>query len=162
ARVIDVKHLIGTTSKSAWPTSPEITVADIDRFEQQHGPLKPGEIVIFSSGHVDNTFKALPNGLACMADPLAGKREGWPAPGPDIIMHLAGKGIRCIATDGPSLGGTDPKRALQTYWALGSKEMVGVEFLSGVAKMPKESYFMFAPVKVRGCHGGPGRAIALY
>ncbi len=23
-------------------------------------------------------------------------------------------------------------------------------------------YFIFAAVKVRGCHGGPGRAIALY
>jgi kynurenine formamidase len=40
--------------------------------------------------------------------------------------------------------------------------MVGVEFLIGVGKVPKEPYFIFAPVKVRGCHGGPGRAIALF
>ncbi len=92
-----------------------------------------------------------------MADPLNGKSEGWPAPGPEAIVYLAGKGIRCVATDGPTLGGVEPKRALMTYWALGSKGMVGVEFLTGVGKLPEEAYFMFAAVKIRGCHGGPGR-----
>ena len=86
----------------------------------------------------------------------------WPAPGPEAILYLASKGIRCVATDGPTLGGAEPKRALATYWALGSKGMVGVEFLIGVSKLPKQSYFIFAPVKVRDCHGGPGRAIALF
>jgi kynurenine formamidase len=60
------------------------------------------------------------------------------------------------------LGGSEPKRALATYWAMGTKGMAGVEFLTGVGKLPQESYFIFAPIKVAGCHGGPGRAIALY
>ncbi len=50
-----------------------------------------------------------------------------------------------------------------TYWALGSREMVGVEFLANVDKIPtRGAYFLFAAVKVRDCHGGPGRAIVLY
>ena len=66
-----------------------------------------------------------------------------------------------------------------TYWALGSREMVGVEFLHNVGQIviPKTeaersanfsiqassgACFLFAPVKVRDCHGGPGRAIVLY
>ncbi len=162
SRVIDVKHRIGTTAAKSWPQSPEITVADIEQYEKQHGELKPDEIVIFHSGYSDTYYKPLPRGLACMAEPLDGKREGWPAPGPDAIGYLAGKGIRCVATDGPTLGGVEPKRALMTYWALGSKGLVGVEYLTAVAKLPKEAYFLFAPVKVRDCHGGPGRAIALY
>jgi kynurenine formamidase len=162
ARVIDVKRLIGTTDKKTWPQSPEITAADIERDEKEHGELKPDSIVIFKSGFTDEHFKMLPEGAACMADPLNGKREGWPAPGPDAIMYLAKKGIRCVATDGPSLGGVDPKRALMSYWALGSQGMVGVEFLTGVSKLPAEAYFIFAPLKIRGCHGGPGRAIAFY
>jgi kynurenine formamidase len=40
--------------------------------------------------------------------------------------------------------------------------MAGVEFLTNVAELPKGAYFVFAAVKVRGCHGGPGRAIALH
>ena len=67
-----------------------------------------------------------------------------------------------MATDGPSLGGVDPKTALMTYWMLGTNEMVGVEFLTNVGALPEKAYFLFAPVKIRDCHGGPGRVIALY
>lgn len=162
ARIVDVKRLVGSTDKKTWPASPEITVEALRQFEQGDGEFKTGDIVIFSSGHTDAHFKPLPEGSACMADPLNGLSEGWPAPGPEAVVYLAGKGIRCVATDGPTLGGVDPKRALMTYWALGSKGMVGVEFLTGVGKLPKDTYFVFAPVKIRDAHGGPGRAIAFY
>ncbi len=162
ARLIDVKHRIGTTSPSSWPQSPEITVADIEQYEKQHGPLQPNQVVIFQCSYSDTYARPLPRGLACMTEPLEGKREGWPAPGPDAIVYLASKGIRCVGTDGPTLGGSEPKRALMTYWALGSKGMVAVEYLTGLGKLPQEAYFLFAPVKIRGCHGGPGRALALY
>jgi kynurenine formamidase len=161
-RVIDVKHRVGTTSGDRWPASPEITVEDIKAFEQSQGELTTGDVVLFSCGYSDTYLKPLPRGSAFMADPLNGKREGWPAPGPDAIVYLAGKKIRCVGTDGPTLGGAEPKRALMTYWALGSKGTVGVECLTNLSKVPKEAYFLFAPVKVRGCHGGPGRALALY
>jgi len=118
--------------------------------------------VIFRSGHVDRHLKPLPEGLACMADPLNGKSEGWPALGPDAVVYLAEKGIRCVGTDGPTLGGVDERRALMTYWALGSRGMVGVEFLTNLDRLPAGAYFLFAPVKIQGCHGGPGRAVALY
>jgi kynurenine formamidase len=49
-----------------------------------------------------------------------------------------------------------------TYWALGSNGMAGVEYLTNVGQMPRHSYFLFAAVKIRGAHGGHGRAIALY
>ena len=162
ARVIDVKHLVGSTAEKSWPASPEITVEDLKKFESKEGDFKAGDVVVFFSGHNDKHFKPMPEGAACMADPLNGKREGWPAPGPDAIVYLAGKGIRCAATDAPTLGGVSPKRALFTYWALGSKGMAGVEFLIGAGQIPKEAYFVFAPVKIRDCHGGPGRAIAFF
>jgi kynurenine formamidase len=161
ARVIDVRHLVGSTDRKTWPASPEITRAEIEAYENKHGPLKAGEIVIFHSGHSDKFFKPLPAGEKCLADPLNGKSEGWPAPGPDAIFYLASKGIRCVATDGPTLGGVEPKRALATYWALGSRGMVGVEYLIDVGKLAPKSYFLFAAPMIRNGHGGPGRAIAL-
>lgn len=97
-----------------------------------------------------------------MESPLNGTSEGWPAPGPAAIVYLAQKGIRCVATDGPTLGGAEPQRALMTYWALGSRGMAGVEYLTHVAEVPAKAYFLFAALKIRGCHGGPGRAVALY
>jgi kynurenine formamidase len=162
ARVIDVKHLLGTTPKGRWPLSPEITQAEIRAYEKRQGELKPGDVVLFRSGWSDRYYRPLPAGSACMEEPLNGKKEGWPAPGPEAIRYLAGKGVRCVGTDAPTLGGVEARRALLTYWALGSKGMVGVEFLTNLGALPKGAYFLFAAVKIRGCHGGPGRAIALY
>ncbi len=162
ARVIDVKHLAGTTRKERWPASPEIDEATIRAFEKKHGQLRPGDVVIFQSGWSDRHYRPLPAGSACMDEPLNGKREGWPAPGPGAIRYLASKGVRCVGTDAPTLGGVEAKRALMTYWALGGKGMVGVEFLTNMERLPKGAYFLFAAVKIKDCHGGPGRAIALY
>ena len=86
--------------------------------------------------------------------------QDWGVGGP--VGYLADKGIRCVATDGPTLGGVDPKRALMTYWALGSRGMVGVEYLTSLGTVPPKAYFLFAAARIRGSHGGPGRAIALY
>ncbi len=164
ARVIDVRSLVGSTEKIPLPASPEITPSLIQAFELKQGALKPGDIVLFHTGHLDRQLRPQPNDLGVWTEPLHGKSEGWPAPGPDAIVYLKSKGIRCVATDAPDIGGVDPKRAQMTYWALGSREMVGVEFLHNLSKIPsdKESYFLFAAVKIRDCHGGPGRAIVLY
>ena len=77
---------------------------------------------------------------------MNGKSEGWPAPGPDAILFLAGKGVRCVATDVPTLGGVEPKRRLMTYWCLGGKGMAGVEYLTNVGQVPRRAYFLFAAV----------------
>ena len=161
-RIIDVTRLAGTIPQDQWPASPEIKPADIVAHEKQHGELKPGEIVVFRSGWSDRHYRPFSAGNACLSDPLNGKSEGWPAPGPDAIFYLVRKGIRCVGTDGPTLGGVDPKRALMTYWALAGKGLVGVEFLTNLANLPRGAYFLFAAPKIKGCHGGPGRAIALY
>jgi len=117
---------------------------------------------------IDRYLKMQPDaqgqfGSGLWTDAYSRKTEGWPAPGPEAIDYLSKKGIRCVATDAPNLGGADPKRALMTYWALGSRQMVGVEFLSNVGSIPGQGgYFLFAALKIKDCHGGPGRAIVLY
>jgi len=42
-------------------------------------------------------------------------------------------------TDGPTLRGVNPRNALMSYWELGSKGMVGVEFLTNVGKLPAKA-----------------------
>lgn len=163
AKVIDVRGLVGTTKQTNWPASPEITVEHIKAYEQKSGGLQAGDVVIFQTGYNDQYLRPQPSDTRMWLEPYQGKAEGWPAPGPDAIVYLKSKGIRCLASDAPDLGGVDPKRAQMTYWALGSREMVGVEFLVNVDKIPaKGAYFLFAALKVRDCHGGPGRAIVLY
>lgn len=162
ARVIDVRSLVGSTSQANWPASPEITAAHVEAYEKEHGLLQAGEVALFRTGHNDEHFKKLPAGTACVADPLLGKSEGWPAPNAAAIALLAERGVRCVGIDAPSLGGVDPRAALRTYWMLGTKGMVGVEYLTKLSETKDGAYFIFAAIKIRGCHGGPGRAIALY
>ncbi len=163
-RVIDVTSLVGSVDKSKWPESPEITVDHIQSAEKVQGPLKDGDVVLFRTGHLDAHFQPAPEDKGVWLDPLAGNAEGWPAPGPDAVIYLKSKGIRCVGTDAPDLGGVNPRRAIMTYWALGSHEMVGVEFLHHLQELNQapNGSFLFAPLKIRNCHGGPGRAIVLY
>ena len=162
ARVVDVRSLVGTTQKTEWPASPEITVALLQADETAHGEFQSTQIVLFYTGHLDQHFKPAPDDKGVWQDPLMGKSEGWPAPGPDAINYLHSKGIRCIATDAPDLGGVDPRRALMTYWALGGHDMVGVEFLNKVGSIPGNAYFLFASTRIRDGHASPGRAIVLH
>jgi len=160
-RVVDVRDLTGACAPR--PCSPEITVARIRAHEAATRPLAAGEVVVFRSDFSDrHCLRPFPDGAACMADPLDGRSAGWAALGPEAIVYLAGKGIRCVGTDAPTLGGVEPRRALETYWALGGKGMVGIEYLTGVSRLPARAFFLFAAPKIRGAHGAPGRAIALY
>jgi kynurenine formamidase len=161
-RLIDVSPLVDSTTRGDWPASPAITVEIIKAYEKERGALKAGEVVVFSSGHSDRHFHKFPEGEACMADPLNGRSEGWPAVTPQAVIYLADKGIKCIGTDGPSLGGVDTANALKVYWTLGSRDMVAVEFLTNLKDLPNRAYFLFAPVKIEGAHSSPGRAIVLY
>jgi kynurenine formamidase len=162
ARVIDVRSLVGSTEKSKWPASPVISQTVIESWEKANGELAADDVVIFHTGHLDRHYKPQPDDAGVWSDPLSGRSEGWPAPSAEAIAFLKSRGIRCVATDAPDLGGVNPKDALSTYWALGSREMVGVEFLYHVDKVPADAWFLFAPLRIRDCHGGPGRAIVLY
>jgi kynurenine formamidase len=160
AHIIDVKHLAGTAAPGQ---SPVIRTADIHRHEKYYGRIRSGDVVIFNSGYSDRFFQPFPYGSRCIADPINGQAEGWPAPEPETIIYLEAKGVRCVGTDAPRMGATDPKKALYTYWAGGSREMCFVEYLTSVGDLPPTgSYFLFAPVKVKRSNGGYGRAIALF
>lgn len=163
-RLFDVRSLVGTTDRKTWPASPGITPSLIQSIEQTDGELQPGDIVLFQTGHLDTHLKPQPHDSGVWSDPLQGRSEGWPAPTVETIVYLKSKGIRCVGTDAPRLGGVNAREAMMTYWSLGSREMVGVEFLHNLASIPRDQngYFLFAAVRIRDCHGGPGRAIVLY
>ncbi len=162
ARVIDVRSLVGTIDRARWPASPEVLPKHFQEFERSKGELKPGDVVILLTGHNDRLLKPFPEGKRCLEDPINGKSEGWPALGAEAVVFLARRGVKCVATDAPTLGGVDPKQALWTYWLLGTRGLVGVEFLEHVSAIPEGGYFLFAALKFRNCHGGPGRAIVFY
>lgn len=165
AHVIDVRKLVGTTKESAWPASPQITL-DLVKQHEKSRAIKAGEVVIFFSGYSDAHLKPLPAAPEqdrMLAAPLAGKAEGWPAPTPEVIAYLAEKGVRCVGTDGPTLGGVDKQQAMNVYWLAATKGLLPVEYLTNVGEIQeKNAFFLFAPVKIKGAAGGYGRALAIY
>lgn len=165
AHVVDVRSLTGSTKVSDWPASPRIT----REFLEKHAATRPfaaGEIVIFYSGYSDAHFKPVPVPPELdemFAAPLAGKSEGWPAATPEAVAFLIEKGIRCLGTDGPTLGGVDRENALLVNWLAASRGPLIVEYLTNVGSIhDKPAYFLFAPIKIKGSRGGYGRALALY
>ncbi|MFM2096795.1 MAG: Kynurenine formamidase [Planctomycetota bacterium] len=164
AHPIDVSSLMGTVEKDKWPASPTISLEFIKQHEQKR-PIKAGEVVIFVSGYSDAHFKPLPEAPEVdrlFAAPLSGKAEGWPAPAPEVLAYLADKGVRCVGTDGPTMGGVESSRSMQVYWTAASKGIVLIEFLTGVKSLPENFYFIFAPIRIAGLRAGYGRALAAY
>jgi kynurenine formamidase len=165
ARVVDVTSLRGTTRGEDWPASPLITARHLLDHEKAHGPIAKGEIVLFRTGYTEATFKPLPDGPAmdeCLAAPLAGKSEGWPALSAEAIALLAERGVGCAGIDAPTAGGVEREAALTTYWAAARHDLLLVEFLTGLGSVPeKGAWFVFGPIKIEGIRSGHGRALVL-
>lgn len=165
AHVVDVRGLVGTATFAAGkPQGPLITREFLEKHAATR-PFKPGEVVLLFSGHTDNRLAPLPAAPEldpCLAKPLAGLAEGWPAVSAEAVAYLAEQGIRCVGTDGPTLGGVDPGVAREVDWLAASKGLVVVEMLTGLGSIAdRDAFFIFAPIKIAATRGGYGRALAL-
>jgi kynurenine formamidase len=165
AHVVDVRSLAGTAEFAAGkPASPAITREFLEAHARSR-PFRPGEVVLFRTDHTDQHFRPLPAAPAvdaCLAGPLAGRAEGWPAPTPEAVAWLADQGIACLGTDAPTLGGVDPDAALAVEWATASRGLVVVGFLTNLGAIAdRDAFFIVAPIKIAGTRGGYGRALAL-
>jgi len=165
AHVVDVRNLVGTaTFARGEPQSPLVTRGMLEEHAAKR-PFRPGEVVLFLTGHTDRTFRPLPAGPAldgCFAAPLAGTAEGWPAVAPEAVAYLAERGVACVGTDGPTLGGVDPATAREVDWLAGTRGLAVVAMLTRLESIAeRDAFFIFAPIKIAGTRGGYGRGLAL-
>jgi kynurenine formamidase len=156
ADVIDVSALSGTGEHGFSPTIPP---GRVQAWEERHGPIAAGDVVLLYSGW-DRYYQPGPEGQKYAHDALVcGTAPGWPVPEPATIDYLHTRGVRCVGTDGVSIGG--PRGGAPPHVAGLSKGMAYVELLTNLGRLPaRGAYFLFLPVKVAGSSGGPGRAIA--
>ncbi|HUF19152.1 MAG TPA: cyclase family protein [Burkholderiales bacterium] len=123
-----------------------------------------GEIVIFHTGFTDAHFRMPERGRveAAVAGPVNGETEGWPAATPEVIQHLAKKGVRHVAIDAPRIGSVVEKEAAMTFWAAANEGMVISSYLIGAGQLPPTgAFYVFLNPKIENGHGGPGRAAAI-
>jgi kynurenine formamidase len=157
AVTVDVTQLAG---QGAPGESPWITAAHIHAWEDQHGQIQAGEVVLLYTGW-DQHYLSGPKGNAyCLAPLLLQQGPGWPAPDVEAVLYLHSRGVRCLGIDAPSIGATHD--GVPAHQEGLSRGMRYVELLTGLNQLPpRGAYFIFLPVKVAGSTGGPGRAIAL-
>lgn len=99
-------------------------------------------------------------GSRYVSDPLvAESRHGWPSPTAEAVRRLLDRGVRCLGTDGVSIGAVDDGEPAHTAGL--ANGMTFIEALCNLEALPpRGAFFLFLPIKVRGGTGGPGRAIA--
>jgi kynurenine formamidase len=166
AHLIDVRSLCSDTIfNSDRQVSPIITRDFLEKHAKIN-PFKRGEVVLIYSGYTDTKLKPIPDAPEVdelYLKPLNGKSKGWAALSPEALSYLAEAGIRCVGTDGPTLGGVIDEYSLFVDWKAASLGLVIVEFLTNLKSIEgKEAYFIFSPIKIEGTRGGYGRALALY
>lgn len=158
AVVIDVRHL---RDKAANGISPKITLAEVKKHEQRYGEIQAGEVVVLYSAYSDHYYKPFPEGERFAYAPLILKSApGWPAPTVELVEYLARKGVRHMATDGPSMGpvegGRDVHLAFLKYGGSWT------ELTTGLGQLPvKGAYFISLSAKIIDMSGGLTRAIAI-
>jgi isatin hydrolase len=157
AALIDVREL---DRQAAPGHSPAITPDHVTGFEDRHGRLRPGDVVLFRTGW-DSRYRPGPDGDAYAADVLTAKRApGWPAPAPETIDLIRDRGVTCAGTDGLSIGPAEG--GAPTHLAGLPHGMTFVEALRGLeAVPPRGAWFLFLPIRLVGGTGGPGRALAV-
>lgn len=140
--------------------SPAITADLLAAFEAEHGAIAAGDVVLLRSRWDERHYRAGPAGDDYCRNPLVrGTSPGWPAPDVGAMELLVERGVRCVGTDGVSMGSVDDGAPVHRF-ALGL-EVAFVEALGGLGALPvRGAFFCFAPLRLARGTGAPGRAFA--
>ena len=156
AVVIDVRESIEVAEPGH---SPRIDTEAIEAFEDAHGRIEAGEVVLIRTDW-DRRYVAGPEGRHYIAECVAGREPAWPAPTAETVSLLLERGVRCLGVDTPSVGAADD--AYPAHVAGLAHGLVYVEGLARLSELPvRGASFLFLPLPIRGGSGAPGRAIAL-
>jgi len=139
--------------------SPAITADRLIAHERAHGQFQAGEIVLLQT-QWDQYYAPGPAGSRYVHDALVTRTgPGWPAPDATAMEVLLERGVRCVGTDGPSMGSSHDGAPVHQVGLAGGA--VFVEALCNLGELPRTgAWFCFAPLKVARGTGAPGRAFA--
>ena len=155
ACVIDVRYLLEGVKPGEHSTlemSPWITVEDIKRWEEKHGPIREGEIVLFYTSWSDLHYKPYDEGHKY--------DMSHPALSADGVACLGQRGVKHVGIDAVGIGSLWDDYS--PHYALFERKMIVTEKLVNLGQLPpRGAYFIFLPLKIRWVTGGMGRAIAL-
>src|SRR5205823_8457819 len=128
AIVIDVRHIVSTENG----VSPWITAEHVRAWENQHGSLNQGEVMLLYTGW-DRYYTEGREGEKYVVRPVIHRDfPGWPAPSVDLVEYALSKGVRLLGVDAPSIGGAH--QGAPAHEAAPSQGMLYIEGLTTIAK----------------------------
>lgn len=152
---VPLTQLIGRGVRVNWPGLREgecVLESYLRNWEQNHGDFLSGDIVIFEFGWAAR-WALSPEDLPYVAD--------WPGVSMGaaeylLQKHVAAIGVDTLSPDPPGVLATNPIHPVML-----EKQILIIENLTNLEKLPDFFLFIALPLKIRGGSGSPIRAIAV-
>lgn len=142
AATLDATHL---------PKNGLLQKTDVQAWEDQHGELRRGDIVLIRYGF-DKLWKLRPNDKEYAKD--------WPGVGREAAEYFVEKGVQLVGCDTFAIDAYNTEENPAHYTLLGNQVLI-VENLNNLDLLPPFSLFLALPLKIKEGSGSPVRAIAL-
>ena len=138
-----------------------ITPADLTSWEQAHGRIAAGMIVLFRTGW-GNRWPDRARYLGTTKTGQAATRElHFPGVHPDAARWLVARKVHAVGIDTPSLD-YGQSASFDAHQILFAADIPGFENVAHLSAVPLVGSFVVAlPMKIRGGSGGPLRIVAV-
>lgn len=159
-RLIGPAVVIDVVASAARDPDYRLTRADVLAFEQVHGTILPGTIVLLRTGW----SRYWPDRKAYLGDDTPGdaSRLHFPSYGEDAARLLVDE--RAVAALGVDVASIDygQSRDFMVHRIAAARNVPGLENLTNLDELPPSGAVVIAlPMKIEGGSGGPLRAIAI-
>jgi kynurenine formamidase len=152
--------VVDVTAQAGRDPDYRLTAADVRAFEEKHGRIAPGAIVLLRTGW----SARWPDRKRYLGDDTPGdaSRLHFPAYGKEAAELLVReRKAGALGVDTASLD-HGPSRDFIVHQIAAAANVPGLENLTGLGELPPVGAFVVAlPMKIAGGSGGPLRAIAL-
>ncbi len=136
-----------------------LVVSDIESWEQEHGAIPPGAIVLVRTGW----GKFWPDRKKYLGDETPGETANLHFPGiaPAAARVLVDRKVDGVGIDTASLD-HGPSKDFFSHQVLGRARTYGLENVANLEQLPATGATVIAlPMKIKGGSGAPARIIAL-
>jgi kynurenine formamidase len=158
-RLIRPAVVIDVSAKATQNADYALTPADVASFEEAHGRIPDGAIVLLRTGW----SARWPDRKAYLGDdtPGAVDRLHFPSYGPEAAVFLvAERHVSILGVDTASVD-IGPSKDFLVHRAIGAANVAGLENLANLDQLPPTGAIVMAlPMKIAGGSGAPARVIA--
>jgi len=162
ARLIGLGVVVDVTEKAHEDRDYQVTVADLELWEELHGPMPEGAIVLLRTGF----GRFWPDRKLYLGTEKTGPEAvpelHFPGLHPDAARWLAGRGVKAVGIDTPSID-YGQSALFGSHVALFAANVPVFENVARLLELPDRDFLVVAlPMKIAGGSGAPLRIVAMW